>query len=1015
MVARCVQVIKSNNGGIMHRLRTSTIIMILILACCLLPTAAVADPTFDFGMPLFGLDDLRFEQSASPELNVQLLEKHINEHPDSIITQINAITRWFNLLRLSDTPRRDELIKLGHELFDYSQKAELSTNERLLEIYFVGMLLAHDREPDPSNAKDQAFEELLIAAEDKLADNHDYSIIKGILFQFLRQRPNDYFLPMKPEEDLKQALTIIPKTAHYYFILGQAFRMLGNQDSTLFLAIASYERASSLAPRSRTLQNALLSIYMSLHEEYQGRNRPEPFWLEEAVYKKILNLSPDNPYALNNLGYLYAEYGVNRSLAQELCQRAVDIMPDNAGFHDSLGWAAFKNGQYQKAIAELIKSVQLNPELYETYYHLGTVYYAAKEYDKAAEVYTRALQLKPDAVETLNNLAYLYTERNRNIDKALPMAEAAVRLEPNNASYIDTLGWVHYRLGNLEKALELLLRADQLAPGQGEILLHIGRVYLDMHKFESALAYVKQAFKEDPRLEDPDNSLYIALRLRGYHSALADYHKIFRERVDKDKVINILMGISRLYQEERMYDKAIQITSICSDIKYDRVSLAEPLFNSYEFEAPADESPAEDEIMEPELVSTELDEAYEDSFNFEPDEEEYEETFQAATEEEEEEILEPQNLFAGNPPLMIAVGPGFFKWAAKGVPELSPLSEAAVALIIANAKAAKESVIYRIELLNTSGDELFELITGYLMHMGGKVDDSIDESMRVVNFRNKQLFLLSVGNAIYAGRNMPGPDELIAWETLFDFNDNVFAAISCDWTAIQQAFPAFIRYFISNPIAPFNKVLATYKFDNNGTLNEYSVATTGQTEDNDFMKKLARELFAFKLAARRYGVEATIRVKSEDELIFISTDLENLAELIEKQTSFTRGVLRTVLTRAMINFRCFTARMLYRSDNTCPTGGKFDVDPETGIISCSAHGGMPAFSFFTTAAEACDFSRNRIKKIIEKSDEYTADLADENEIDVLLKTILLDYNIPLCPSYGVFELTPDNSVNCTEH
>lgn len=995
----------------MHRLRTSTVFMILILAGCLLPSAAVASPTFDFGMPLFGLDDLRFEQSASPELNIQLLEKHINEHPDSLITQINAISRWFNLLRLSDAPRRDELIKLGHELFDCPDRSEISKAQRLLEIYFKGMLLAYDREPDPANLKDQAFEELLIVAEDELADNHDYSIIKGILFQFLRNRPNNYFMPMKPEEDLKQALAIIPKTAHYYYILGQAFRMLDNQDSTLFLAIASYERASSLAPRNRTLQNALLGIYMSLHEEYQARNKPEPFWLEEAVYKKILNLSPNNPYALNNLGYLYAEYGVNRSLAQELCQRAVDIMPDNAGFHDSLGWAAFKNGQNAKAITELIKSIQLNPEVYETYYHLGTVYYVTKDYNKAAEIYTRALQLKPDAVETLNNLAYLYAERNRNIDKALPMIEAAVRLEPNNASYIDTFGWVHYRLGNLEQALELLLRADQLAPGQGEILLHIGRVYLDMHKFESALAYIKQAFKADPRLDDPDNSLYIALRLRGYHDALADYHNIFRERVDKDKVINILMGISRLYQEERMYDKAIQITSICSDIKHDRISLAEPVFNSYELETQPNESQAEDEIIQPELVSTELDEAYEDSFEFEPDEEEFEETYQNAG---EAGSLEPQSLFSNTPPLMVAIGPGFFKWAANGVPELAPLSEASVALIIADAKAARKSGIYRIELLSTTGDELFELITGYFMQMGGKIDDSTHASMRIINFRTKQLFLTSVGNAIYAGSNMPATEDIIAWETLFNFDDNVFATISCDWTAIQQAIPALLRRSVANPIAPFNKVLATYRFDD-GTLNEHTLATTGQAENNDFMKSLARDLFAFKLAAQRYGVEATIRVKSEDELVFISTDLENLAELIEKRSSFTRSILKRALAGTMTNFRCFAARMLYRSENTCPTGGQFSFDAATGIISCSKHASMPAFSFFSTTAEACDFSRNRIQKIIKNSDEYTADLAEESKTDALLKTILYDYNIPLCPSYGVFEVGPDNSVNCTEH
>ena len=121
---------------------------------------------------------------------------------------------------------------------------------------------------------------------------------------------------MKPEEDLKHALTLIPQTAHYYYIMGQAFRFISPSDTTLFLAVASYEKAASLDPRNGKLQNSLLGIYMGLHEEMQSKGKPEPFWLEEAVYKKILEISPNNAYALNNLGFLYAEYGVNLNIAQ---------------------------------------------------------------------------------------------------------------------------------------------------------------------------------------------------------------------------------------------------------------------------------------------------------------------------------------------------------------------------------------------------------------------------------------------------------------------------------------------------------------------------------------------------------------------------------------------------------------------------------------------------------------------------------------------------------------------------
>ena len=384
---------------------TKKIIIVIMLMLLSIGMEVKAEINFDFALPLFKQNEVNFEKTKPTDYNFQLLKKYILEHDGNVLAQYHAIVRWFSLIKLSDTPRHDELINVGNKYFSTVGKKNPTTEERLREIFYKGVLLSIDKTEDPESKKDQEFEDILLNNEEELHENPDYWIAKGILFQVLKNRPTNYFNMMKPEEDLKIALTLIPRTAHYYYVIGQCFRFLGKADSALFLSIASYEKAASLDPRNQKLQNSLLGIYMGLHEEYQAQDKHEPFWLEEAVYKKILEMSPSNPHALNNLGYLYAEYGVNTKSAEELCLKAVELAPENAGFYDSLGWAAFKNKDYQLAKDSLQKSISLRNNVYDSHYHLATVYYTNMEYDEAAKQYQEAIELKPDSAEALNNLA----------------------------------------------------------------------------------------------------------------------------------------------------------------------------------------------------------------------------------------------------------------------------------------------------------------------------------------------------------------------------------------------------------------------------------------------------------------------------------------------------------------------------------------------------------------------------------------------------------------------------------
>ena len=844
-----------------------------------------AEINFDFGLPLFRQSEINFEKTKPADYNLQLLKKYILEHKDNVIAQYHAINRWFNLIKLSDTKRHDELIKSGNEYFAIKDQNKATKEEKLRHIFYKGVMLCNSKKEDSECKEEQKFEELLLDYEEELNECADYWIAKGIIFQALKNKDNNYFVLMKPEEDLKIALTLIPRTPQYYYIMGQCFRFLGNTDSAMFLSIASYEKASSLDPRNQKLQNTLLSIYMGLHEEYQTKGKQEPFWLEEAVYKKIIEIAPANPYALNNLGYLYAEYGVNTGLAVDLCQRAVDQSPENSGFLDSLGWAAFKNKEFKKAEEALVKSIALRGSIYESRYHLATLYYSLNNYDKAAEQYEEAIKLRPDSAETLNNLAYLYTELNINNEKSLTMAKKANKLEPNNASYIDTLGWAYYRNGDLDNALIHLQKANSLVPAQSEILLHIGRVYLDKNEFDKALAFVKEAFKANPNMTDPDETLYLAIRLKAYHEAMANYHGLLGDRADMNKVLNILMGISRLYQEEGLYEKSIEITKICSDLNTGAKTLKEPLLGTYKLHI-SEKNKEIKSVTQEEKPSEQ------------PKEEKGEKVVPSSSFEEkteENDDLENSLLPSGiDCPIAISFCSDFFKNLVDYFPNLKGLYKCNVTIIMDRLLNAHNSAIIRLSSKTLSGKDLKDgLISGYGCIAASKEISSEEKPVSYI-FPSGRYYFQTTDNSVYISLNPISKETIASLSTLLPYRDNYVMEMYYDNQAFHNRFPKIINGFIRNPFKPFEKLQASYKLSENG-INEFIIATTGKEESEEYLRKIAGRLFRFKMKATKRGLTTNIKMKYVKDLIYISTDFENLFDWATKKVDFINDKLKNFL------------------------------------------------------------------------------------------------------------------------
>lgn len=100
----------------------------------------------------------------------------------------------------------------------------------------------------------------------------------------------------------------------------------------------------------------------------------------------------------------------------------------------------------------------------------------------------------------MNALGYTLADRTGRHDEALQLIQRAHELQPDDAATLDSLGWVHYRLGQPEIALAWLQKAFAAYPDP-EVAAHLGEVYWALGNTRKARKVWREALKADPTHE----------------------------------------------------------------------------------------------------------------------------------------------------------------------------------------------------------------------------------------------------------------------------------------------------------------------------------------------------------------------------------------------------------------------------------------------------------------------------------------------------------------------------------
>jgi tetratricopeptide (TPR) repeat protein len=126
----------------------------------------------------------------------------------------------------------------------------------------------------------------------------------------------------------------------------------------------------------------------------------------------------------------------------------------------------------------------------------GAMYERMKKYDLAEAEFRKVLAMNPENSSALNYLGYMFADRGVNLQEALQMITKALEREPGNAAYLDSLGWVYYRLGRYDEAESNLKASLAKMSRDPTVHDHLGDVYLKLGRVKDAISQWERSIKE---------------------------------------------------------------------------------------------------------------------------------------------------------------------------------------------------------------------------------------------------------------------------------------------------------------------------------------------------------------------------------------------------------------------------------------------------------------------------------------------------------------------------------------
>ena len=374
---------------------------------------------------------------------------------------------------------------------------------------------------------DAALEQYKVIVDSNPEDAQSYLQIAEI---YRRQGKYDPAL-----ENLKKADALAPDSAGVPYNMAMIYEAQGRYDDAIKLL-------QDLLKKSEKNDAALSEAdrnNRAIFAEHLGRIYREQENYTSAVdaFRKMLPLGDES--ARSGYQEIIDTYREAKQWPQAtaVAKEAVQKMPADRDLRMVLDAQLADTGEYDKAVSDVRAMLKGGPEDHDVYVRLAIIYTRAKRWSEAEQALAKAEQTAskpedkayvnflrgdlyqrqkmydqaeaafrkvldstpptdPQAAATLNYLGYMNADRGVKLEESLSYIKQALTLEPNNGAYLDSLGWVYFKLGKYDLAEENLNKAAVHMGSDPTVQEHLGDLYQKTGRLKLAAAHWDRAVQE---------------------------------------------------------------------------------------------------------------------------------------------------------------------------------------------------------------------------------------------------------------------------------------------------------------------------------------------------------------------------------------------------------------------------------------------------------------------------------------------------------------------------------------
>lgn len=215
----------------------------------------------------------------------------------------------------------------------------------------------------------------------------------------------------------------------------------------------------------------------------------------DRMFLLAIQTNPTDPELRISIAGFNIENG-NYEFSRKLLLQSVPLFPRNPRLFILLGWCQQLLLNHELALENYTHAIGIDSNLFEAWVRIGNVYDSFGNHRAADSAFEQALRIEPDDALVCNNYAYSLSVQGKNLELARILSWKSLQQFPTNASYLDTYGWILFKLGDIDGAEKFIQRAIQY-DGNATHYDHLGDVLEKQGELDGAVKAWERALQLD--------------------------------------------------------------------------------------------------------------------------------------------------------------------------------------------------------------------------------------------------------------------------------------------------------------------------------------------------------------------------------------------------------------------------------------------------------------------------------------------------------------------------------------